>query len=235
MKVYTYSSFDGSKVGFQVGTFEPDAGCSKEYYIPQNNDINSKVRKAFESGIIRKIYGKLPHDENYVVMVKGIKSNADSDHKKYGNFAFEFDKNESGDYSKYQSYIKNAQPENLYDKADKFLIPDNSVGNYALKIDAKEFKNFMNEIDENKNYDMNDDEKEYLYVETNYKNSDHSDKLNTIFNTTDIARTKDSGVYTNNPKKKLTSNLKRFLPFILGLAAVIIIIVGIIKTIKRIL
>ena len=45
----------------------------------------------------------------------------------------------------------------------------------------------MNEIDENKNYDMNDDEKEYLYVETNYKNSDHSDKLNTIFNTTDIA------------------------------------------------
>ena len=59
----------------------------------------------------------------------------------------------------------------------------------------------MNEIDENKNYDMNDDEKEYLYVETNYKNSDHSDKLNTIFNTTDIAQTKDSGIYTNNPKK----------------------------------
>ena len=92
----------------------------------------------------------------------------------------------------------------------------------------------MNEIDENKNYDMNNDEKEYLYVETNYKNSDHSDKLNTIFNTTDIAQTKDSGVYTNNPKKKLTSNLK-ILPLILGLAAFIVIIVGIIKTIKRIL
>lgn len=233
MKAYTYSSFDDSKVGFQMGTFEPDAGCSKEYYIPQNKYINEYVRKAFEEGIISKIYGKLPHDENYVVMVKGIKSNADSGQKKYGNLAFEFDKNESGTYSKYQSYIKSTQPQNLYNKVDKFLIPDNSVEDYALKIDAKEFKNFMNEVSKSPS-SGDPNEKEYFYVETNYKSSDYSDKLNTIFNTNDIAQTKDAGVYTNNPKK-ITSKPKKIIPLFLGLAAVIVIIVCIIKVIKRIL
>ena len=50
MKVYTYCSFDGSKVGFQMGTFRPDASSADGYYIPEPKGINSTVRKAFENG-----------------------------------------------------------------------------------------------------------------------------------------------------------------------------------------
>ena len=86
MKVYTYCSFDGSKVGFQMGTFRPDSSPSDGYYIPEPKGINSTVRKAFENGIIRRIYGKLPKDNSYVVMVKGIKSNTFSSSRRKWQF-----------------------------------------------------------------------------------------------------------------------------------------------------
>lgn len=233
MKVYTYCSFDGSKVGFQMGTFRPESTLSDGYYLPEPKGINSTVRKAFENGIIRRIYGKLPKDNSYVVMVKGIKSNTDDNcSTKYCNFAFEFDGNDFNSYSEYRSFIEN--PQKISEKVNRFLIPDNSVADYAVKINAEQFKNFMNEVSKNTSSVVDSDEKIFFYIETNYQNSDYTEKLYTLFGANNIVRTHNKSIYTNNPKKK-QGILKKILPWIAGILLTIAAVWGIVKIIKMII
>lgn len=223
MKVYTYCSFDGSKVGFHLGTFQPDSSCKSDYYIPKKEKINEKVRKAFESGIVKKIYGKLSRNEPYIVMIKGLKSNGDL--KKYGNFAFEFD-NDFNNYSNYRNYLDTHTLDEISEKMNQFLIPDNTEKDYGIKISAKKFKEFIDEVSQS-SYSVKDlGEKEFFYIETKYLNSDYTIKLNEIFGRNDIFRTEVKNIYSTKPKKTQTNNNY-------GAAVAVIVILFIIKILLK--
>ena len=73
MKLYCYCSYDGSPVGFQLGTCEW-GGVQEEMCALSKNGIDPFVRACFENGLVRSGLGKIPNRERqaYFMLVKKL-------------------------------------------------------------------------------------------------------------------------------------------------------------------
>lgn len=158
IKVYTYCSYKFSPVGFQHGVFQLDTKSSNEKYIvpSTNSDISPIVRNCFVEGLVQKAMGKIPEKNEYIVLIKGLECDYINEDgmpaKKYGNFAF------STDDPKVYNNLTALNKSKLSEAMNSFLIPDSNAGDTAIKIDTKEFIDFIKGVSKkpNTNEDLND-------------------------------------------------------------------------------
>ena len=148
MRAYIYCSYKNSPEGFCLGaiTYNPDA---VEDYIPAKDALNKCVVKAFDEGIIDKIYGLMPNTDKYIYLLRELKKrnaldSAEGEIDIYMNFAFEFD-----GYDEYRNFVGNFDSLSIEEATDacaQFIQPDRSVDTYALKIKAVEFNAFVKKM-----------------------------------------------------------------------------------------
>ena len=148
LKTYIYCSYKLSPVGFQLGTIEYSESPKKEYYIPTHNDITPFVATAFEQGLVKSIYGKIPSTEpaRYIFMIKKLnyskQNNEEFGSDLYMNFAFEFDS-----FEEFKNFKNNINViTDLASKTAEFICPDNTIPEFALKIDANKFNSFIKRL-----------------------------------------------------------------------------------------
>lgn len=157
IKVYTYCSYKFSPVGFKHGAFQLDTENSNdEYVVPSSNSTPPIVCTCFVQSLIKGAKGKIPDTDEYIILLKGLECdfvNEDGEpSKKYGNFAFSTDEIES-----YNNLI-NVDLNELSKAMNSFLIPDSKAGEAAIKIDTKQFIDFIENVSnksdstENPNY-----------------------------------------------------------------------------------
>lgn len=177
--MYCYSSYKYSPIGFALGYLEVPITDNSEFaeLKPCDDDF---VRKCFETGFIKHIYGKNPRTEHYIFMEKKLVCefiNEDGKaSKKNCNFMFEFDNVEE-----YKNFKKNFNRNQLEMYMNDFIIPDSSVENYALKINSKAFNDYIELILNKKTNDETlDIECEELYFETLTSSSENCQKLSEI-------------------------------------------------------
>lgn len=145
IKVYTYCSYKFSPVGFKHGAFQLDTENSNdEYVVPSSNSTPPIVCTCFVQSLIKGAEGKIPDTEEYIILLKGLECdfvNEDGEpSKKYGNFAFSTDEIES-----YNNLI-NVDLNELSKAMNSFLIPDSKAGEAAIKIDTKQFIDFIENV-----------------------------------------------------------------------------------------
>ena len=148
IKVYTYCSYKFSPAGFRHGAFQLDTENSNdEYVVPSSDSTPPIVRNCFVQSLIKGAKGKIPDTEEYIILLKGLECdfvNEDGEpSKKYGNFAFSTDEIES-----YNNLINvyNLDLNRLSKAMNSFLIPDSKAGEAAIKIDTKQFIDFIENV-----------------------------------------------------------------------------------------
>ena len=149
-------------------------------YIPDNKSLNKFVVTSFEQGIINKIYGLLPESSKYIYLVKNLQKNKVIDKNEgeidiYMNFAFEFDNYDT--YKNFAANFDNLSTEQAVDECSKFIVPDRSVGTYALKVKATEFNSFVEKMSKSVNGGNND---KTIYIEV-VPSKPQEEKLQNIF------------------------------------------------------
>ena len=158
LKVYTYCSYKFSPIGFQHGVFQIDTeDTSEEYLIPvilENDTIASAfVRNCFVEGVIQSAFGKIPEADEYLLIIKGLEfdyvNEDDMPAKKYGNFALST--NDAASFKRLKSNLDKLSKEHLSEVMNSFLIPDSNSGDTAIKIDCKQFSDFINGFSEESN------------------------------------------------------------------------------------
>ena len=145
MRAYVYCSYKFSPAGFKMGTITYDA-AQKDFYVPTNTNLDKIVVKAFEQGFVRKIYGRIPDSQKYILLVKKLQQNDVEDPNEgtidvYMNFAFEFDS--FGDFNNFCGNFNALTNATAAEECAKFIVPDRNVDTFALKIDAKNFNSFI--------------------------------------------------------------------------------------------
>lgn len=149
MRAYVYCSYKFSPVGFQIGTIKYDA-AQKNFYVPTQNNLDNFVIRAFEEGIVRKVYGLIPDSNKYIFLVKKLQQNNVDDPNEgmidfYMNFAFEFDN--FNDYNNFcGNFNKLLEEGTAAEECAKFIVPDRQVETFALKINAEAFNSFIKEM-----------------------------------------------------------------------------------------
>lgn len=179
LKVYVYCSYRSSPVGFAIGAVDYDGKNSEDYLIPTLKcATNNAVKGCFENDLINKAYGKLPQESRYIYVIKSLECDFTNEDgmpsKKYGNFAFET--TDAKVYNDIANNIQNISKNKLCGFMNKFLIPDSNVVDLALKLDAKAFREFMNELLSDTNGSCDDN----FIVETLPYKTDYSSKLSQI-------------------------------------------------------
>lgn len=230
MKVYAYCSYKGSPTGYEIGTFVYDENKTG-FYVPEKKDVDPIVRKALESGLVENVYGKLWNSNSYIMLIKNIRyvkpNSEDFGSIKYGTFAFEFDSFD--EYSAY-SGLKNADKSRLAELLDKFLIPDVDIPDYAMKINASAFADFIRNIRVLEN-DVINDEKKFFYVKLKFDDSDYTDKVSELFGVT--LYNIGGKLYTNDVKKKI--NVANVISWVIAAIIITLTISRIISFIIRII
>lgn len=148
IKTYIYCSYKLSPVGFQLGTITYSESFQKEYYIPTRNEITPFVATAFEQGLVKSVWGKIPSTEpaRYILMVKKLnyskQSNNEYGSDLYMNFAFEFDS-----FEEFKNFKNNIDIiTDLASQTAEFICPNNTIPEFALKIDANKFNSFIERL-----------------------------------------------------------------------------------------
>lgn len=146
LRVYTYCSYRSSPVGFCLGVIEFSDLEPHEYLFPSVQKVTSaRIKEYFSRDIMKDWRVAFKDGENYICVVKLLEKefyNEDGmPSKKYGNFAFETDNYD--EYEKIAINLGKMDKDKLSDCMDRFLIPDSSVPDAALKIKTKVFKDFI--------------------------------------------------------------------------------------------
>lgn len=150
IKVYTYCSYRFSPVGFILSVFEVDTDNENEEFIIPSTDFNvsSIICDCFAESLVQKAYGKMPDTNEYIILLKGLECDFVNEDgipsKKYANFAFST--TDAIAYNNLSNIITNLSMEQLSEAMNLFLIPDSNAGDVALKIDVKQFINFIRNI-----------------------------------------------------------------------------------------
>ena len=73
MKLYSYCSYDGSLVGFQLGVCEWK-NAQEQVWTLSKNGIDPFVQACFENGLVRSGFGKIPNRDKqaYFLLVKKL-------------------------------------------------------------------------------------------------------------------------------------------------------------------
>lgn len=193
MRIYSNSSYKYSPTGFAIGYVELSDLSNNNYsYLKVCKD--DTIRKLFEAGEIKSVYGKLPGSDKYVYLVKKLecsfKNDDNVDSKKYGNFAFVFDN--STEYIRFKS---NYDSKSLIKSMNEFIVPDGSVEKFGLKIQNSSLHKFIQDCLKDCASNISDD---CLYIDTTSVNSDISKKLSDLLS---VSVSKESG-FTYCTKKK---------------------------------
>lgn len=101
MQIYYYCSYDGSPVGYQQGSLTYDPGRSRNYELTGQN-IPPLIRACFDSGEVRKAFGRIPSDSRKFLLIKKLRTSGDSADEPsnyYVNFALAT--NDEKDYSRW--------------------------------------------------------------------------------------------------------------------------------------
>lgn len=112
MQIYYYCSYDGSPVGYQQGSLTYDPGRSSNYELTGQN-IPPLIRACFDSGEVRKAFGRLPSDSRKFLLIKKLRTNgnsADEPSNYYVNFALA-----TNDEKEYNRWLQNGEssPEDI--------------------------------------------------------------------------------------------------------------------------
>lgn len=112
MQIYYYCSYDGSPVGYQQGSLTYDPGRSSNYELTRQN-IPPLIRACFDSGEVRKAFGRLPSDSRKFLLIKKLRTSGDSADEPsnyYVNFALA-----TNDEKEYSRWIQNGEssPEDI--------------------------------------------------------------------------------------------------------------------------
>ena len=225
MKVYIYCSYQSSPVGFKLGTIQYNSS-NKQYYIPTDTDIEPFVQKSFEEGLIKAVHGKIPESDKKILLIKKLQDTITDDKGNaipiYMNFAFEFD-----DQDKFETFISNYRDnysgdEEIAKALVKAVVPDRSVKDFALKINAPILNKFIENLltkDEESISSITDVDKYKLIIELRSAN-DYSDKIAQLFGLDKYFLKREDKIYIYPVKKNSTQKLV----LILGIVLVIVII-----------
>lgn len=223
MKIYIYCSYQSSPVGFKLGVIQYDLS-NGEYYIPSDKDIEPFVQNSFEEGLIKKVYGRIPKIEKYLLLIKKLQGMTIDNISVYMNFAFEFD-----DVNEFDTFMNNyrnnySNDEDLAKILVEAIIPDRNIKDFALKINASILNEFVNKLlikNERSTSSINNVNKNKLIVESR-STSDYSDKIARLFGIDEIFLRKEDKRYIYPEKKK---NIQRRVLFGVILISLVLIVV----------
>lgn len=225
MKIYVYCSYQSSPVGFKLGTIQYDL-TNKQYYIPTDEAIEPFVQKSFEEGLIKAVHGTIPELKKQILLIKKLQDTITESNGNaipiYMNFAFEFD--DVDKYSTFMSNYKNnySSDEELAKVLVKAIVPDRSVKDFALKINAPILNKFIENLlakDEGNISAITDVDKYKLTIELRSAN-DYSDKIAQLFGLDKYFLKKEDKLYIYPVKKNSTQKLA----LVVGIVLVIVVI-----------
>ena len=149
-KIYFYCSYQGSPVGFQHAQVVFQNFSEIGSVSLQKTPRDDFYRKFFDTSLIKGAHGFVAENGKYLILVKHI--------DQYKNFAIEAD-----DFLEYESAwekiseILATSTEELIDFLDKILEQDTSDSKFGFKLDAEEFRKFVDWLKSGKN-EQNDTE-----------------------------------------------------------------------------
>lgn len=231
IKAYIYCSYKLSPVGFKLGVIDITNNQTDDF-IPEYKNIDNFIKNAFYQGMIKCVFGKIPQNNRYTVLIKKLRFQGDKFRQadKYMNIAFEFD-----DFEEYKIFAGNiynlygSQYEGLIQRIASFIIPDGTVESYALKIDAKGINDFKDDM--LRSDDIRCDIKKYIddsenktYIETIYEINGTEDIIQMFeidLNTYHVRKVKQELYYICEGKLDFKSK-KKFLPNLIIISGIVL-------------
>lgn len=89
MKFHSYCSYDGSPTGFAYGVADvkrPTETTTTEILMLKKG-TNTFIRRCFESGLVRRVHGIIPHTKEKILLLKNLKVRGEDGVQRYMNFA----------------------------------------------------------------------------------------------------------------------------------------------------
>lgn len=242
--VHVYCSYKLSPIGFAYGTFKysPDNSSDEKYYFLSQENNNTFVRNSFESGIIRRVYGKIPNKKKYIFLIRKLKYDYGKEYENFGrdvdmNFAFEFE-----DYNKFKTFKRNFE---YYEKHDKkhdksefykkladCIHPNKDISIFKLDINKKNFKALydilieelaiingnVNESEGDK--EKNELEKEQIKIITASKSIDYSQDIVKLYH---LKVDKDIDIKRDNSAEYIYPVKKNQLKVVVTVALIVVL------------
>lgn len=178
MVIHSYCSYTYSAVGYQYGTYNVSTPSADGDFSDTENQKLSIISAAFDSGMIRELYGK--YNDYYLYLVKKLKYESLDDievgKELFINIAFSFSLDEKEEFYAFKENISALSNDEKAERIATLFIID-TASKFGLKIDSHAVQMFVTEMEKDCSSEIQPNDNDVLSIKCIAADKNYSEKL----------------------------------------------------------